>query len=83
MIVPTIHLNGDSRETLLDQCRKALVAIRDAITACREMHPNGRNYYPQGPDAIGKAMSEHEERLSKIFDVRDDLERMMEAIADA
>jgi hypothetical protein len=83
MMIPTIHMNGNSRETLTDQCGKALYAVRDAIDACREMAPNGRNYYTQGPGAIGKAISEHEDRMTKLFDVRDELERMMESIVDA
>jgi hypothetical protein len=83
MMVPTIHMNGDSRETLLGQCRKANDALWDAINALQEMAPNGRNYYWQGTDALGKAVAEHRERMNGLYAVKKEIENMMEAIADA
>jgi hypothetical protein len=83
MMIPTIHANGDSRETLYDQCSKALNAVRDAVEALQEMTPNGRNYYPQGPEAIGDAMSDHWYRRTRLLNVQKELELMLEGIADA
>ena len=48
MILPTIHLNGTSREGLREQVRRAHEAANDLRQALMEMTPNGRDYYPQG-----------------------------------
>jgi hypothetical protein len=80
MMVPTIHLNGDSRETLIGQCQKANEALWDAINALNEMAPNGRNYYPQGTDALGKAVAEHRARMNSLYTVKKEIENMMMAI---
>lgn len=82
MMIPTIHSNGDTQYTLYRQCSDALEAVRRAEAAIQNMIPNGRNYYPQGIDALGKAMSEHFDRRMGLVNVRQQLEAMLEAIAD-
>lgn len=61
--LPTIHLNGTGRDTLLAEYRdayRALNAARDAFcaTTC-----NGRDFYPQGPDAYSRARTERDMML--------------------
>lgn len=80
---PTIHLNGTSREELLRQVCDAVAAVRTAIGALVDMSPNGRDYYPQGSDAINLAVKEHHARLEKLRAVQDELNAMAESIADA
>jgi hypothetical protein len=70
MYTPTIHLNGTSRLTLLEQARAAATALDAAIEAMRRMSPNGRDYYPQGNQAIRAAMLEHTIRLSTLQEMR-------------
>jgi hypothetical protein len=55
-IVPTVHLNGTSKERLLEDLRKAHDAIEQARYAIPV--PHGRDYYPQGEDALGKALDQ-------------------------
>jgi hypothetical protein len=47
--------------------------------------PNGRDYYPQGPDAIKTANHEHLQRMSRLRTTLDEMgemhARMMEHLA--
>lgn len=80
MIAPTIHLNGTSRESLLEALETAYRKLGEAYDALKQTAPNGRDYYPQGPNAIGQATSEHFARLKRIDEVRDELEALAIAI---
>jgi len=80
---PTIHLNGTSRAALLDAYTEASAAVRHAIAAVQNAHPNARDYYPQGDSATGEAMAEHMERLRKLQAVREELYTIAEAITEA
>lgn len=82
MMVPTIHLNGTKKEWLEDQVYRAVMALQAAETAMSEASPNGRDYYVQGPSAIGAAISEHVERMAKIAKVREEMTALYEAIAE-
>jgi hypothetical protein len=82
MTLPTIHTNGDTKDTLYKQCADALEAVRLAVAACREMHPNARNYYPQGDHALTHALVENCYRVSHLTSVQNELEEMLEGISD-
>jgi len=46
--------------------------------------PHGRDYYPQGADAINRAMDEHASRLkTALADVRRELEEILSHILEA
>jgi len=66
MKTPTIHINGTSRQDLVEQYVNARSALHEAIRAMQATAPNGRDYYPQGLQAIHEASSEHQERLYKL-----------------
>lgn len=80
---PTIHMNGTSREALLDQTTEAWGKVNDAISALCHMRPNGRDYYPQGSSAYGLADDEHCERITKLNEVLQELQVLAEHIADS
>jgi hypothetical protein len=82
MLTPTIHLNGTSGEDLLEQYTKAHDAVRKAIDALYEARPNGRDYYVQGPTALGYAQREHEARIAALRKVQEDLVAIGESIQD-
>lgn len=63
---PSVHLNGTSVEALLEQNRKVSRALRTTLEAMSEAAPHGRDYYPQGSEALGKAMAEHKARVDQI-----------------
>jgi len=83
MIKPTIHNNGTSRQALFDQVLNAGYKIYDALKALEAACPNGRDYYPQGADAINKAMAEHTVRHHKLKEVWDDMQELATHISDA
>lgn len=65
-IFPTVHMNGTSKRELVESYEKAAYAIaqaQDALSACS---PNGRDYYPQGNDAISKAMAEFSQAMEHL-----------------
>jgi hypothetical protein len=72
-MIPTIHLNGTSREELIRQLRVAGEALLEARRALENTAPHGRDYYPQGKGAIQQAQTEHYERLRRIDDVYEEL----------
>jgi hypothetical protein len=72
-MIPTIHLNGTSREELISQLRTAGEALLEARRALENAAPHGRDYYPQGKGAIQQAQTEHYERLRRIDDVYEEL----------
>lgn len=78
--VPTVHLNGTSKERLLEAIEEAYTAVGVALEKLSETAPNGRDYYPQGPDAINQAQDEHRARLQKLQDVREELEYLANAL---
>ena len=73
MIKPTIHSNGSSKADLFDRYWTALLAVEAAIDAVAQTGPNGRDYYPQGDDALRQAMAEHRDRLLRLRAVADEL----------
>jgi len=81
MMIPTIHLNGTSRERLLEAIVEANNALIRAQQAVAETAPNARDY-PQGYDALRKAQNEHWARMQKLIEVRQELEDIAEAICD-
>lgn len=81
MRTPTIHINGSSRETLMKDHLDALHALRKAQAALAAIGPNGRDYYPQGADAILEAQLEHQARWAAIQKVIQEIEQIAEAIS--
>ena len=81
LTLPTIHLNGTSRERLIEQYTAAADAINDAYHALMAAAPNGRDYYPQGPQAMEAATREHIDRLSRLDAIHFELVELAEAIA--
>lgn len=45
LAVPTIHLNGTGRDSLIDGLCTASDAINSAYEALKQTAPNGRDYY--------------------------------------
>jgi len=82
MIAPTVHLNGTSKEALLQLNMNAASAVLAAIRALTEAHPNARDFYVQGPGAYKQAVDEHVARLDKLQDVLEELSELTEAISD-
>jgi hypothetical protein len=80
---PTIHLNGSGRDSLVEGWEAAWSAAEAAFEALKRTAPNGRDFYPQGPEALAKAIDEHRDRLRKIQAVQDELQELIQHAMDA
>ena len=83
MMTPTIHMNGTSWNSLLDEIKDATHALSVALEKLAAMRPNARDYYPQGPEAFASAQQEHQCRLDSVGAVRQELNTLAESILDA
>lgn len=81
-MIPTVHMNGDSKADLLSSSMEAHNAVRKAIEAIAGTFPNGRNFYPQGDGAILQAMREHRDRINALELVRQELEQIVEGVSE-
>lgn len=82
MKLPTVHLNGSSPKRLFEAYAEAAGAIRRAMEAVSAAAPNGRDYYPQGPAAIGEAVQEHTTRVLALECVMRDMQMLAEHVQD-
>jgi hypothetical protein len=80
---PTVHLNGTSPDALFEQLANVNGAIRKAISTLQEAAPHGRDYYPQGDNAINEATKEHLDRIARLRSVMSEIEELAEHVADA
>lgn len=80
MMLPSIHMNGTSRAELLAGYVEAIDALDEAIAALRRAAPNGRDYYPQSPQAYPQARDEHLARLAALDAIRQDLNTLAEHV---
>lgn len=81
--LPVIHLNGTSASELLDSHRAALKGLGGALDALRRAAPNGRDYYPLGPDAFAEARDAHLARVAAIEGIIAEVEATALYIMDA
>lgn len=83
LITPRVHLNGTSKEDLLEALSTASDAIHSAIDAVAATVPNGRDHYNHPVrHALTKALSQHDSRIERLASVRDEIHTLMEAICD-
>lgn len=83
MMIPTVHLNGTSATGLRQQYLEAYTAVQNAITALSQSAPHGRDYYVQkDPAAYTKAAGEHQDRMTRLLSVQDELLALYRAVDD-
>ncbi len=82
IILPIVHMNGTSRQELL-QLRKDLYrAIGQAQHALAEMSPNGRDYYPE-KGRLQKAIDQHARRHNMLHDLKAEILMEAELLQDS
>jgi hypothetical protein len=82
LMIPTVHMNGTGKETLLREYVNAMNALDMAIDALRFITVHGRDYYPQGNDAINDAMAQRASHFEKLEEVRFEIEAIAVAISE-
>lgn len=78
MILPTIHFNGSDPERLYKDVTDCLVKFRETEELLAKLQPHGRDYYPQGDEALWVAMNQHEARCQRLKEVKLELELLAE-----
>ena len=81
MMKPTIHLNGTSRQELLEGYLSAIAALNRAIDEVSLTAPNGRDYYVQDGEAWRRASAEHQHRMQRLNAVREEIMEIAAAIS--
>lgn len=76
VITPIIHLNGDRKETLVQNLKAAYAAVRNAQAVLQQCAPNGRNYYPE-PGRFELALAQHTARQQALLEIRKSIEDEM------
>ena len=66
LTLPTVHLNGTSRDGLLEGYIAAMDAIRLAMKALQSAAPHPRDYYVQSNMSAHLARDEHFTRLARF-----------------
>jgi hypothetical protein len=80
MRTPTLHMNGTSKEALLETAENAINSLFDAMSSVALTGPNARDYYPQGSGAFISAQNEHADRMSRLAGVLNELTAIATAI---
>lgn len=75
--LPTIHMNGTPAKMLLEGYDELSFALLSAQDAFGKVEFNARDYYPQGPDAWGKARDEWTELQSQLHAIREKVVTVM------
>lgn len=82
MIIPTVHMNGTDGRDLLEQQQAVLDALRAVPFAMFAATPNGRDYYPQGEDALHEARMAFNKHFKTIQDMITDFDYVLMGIED-
>lgn len=80
VMIPSTHLNGTSKTELIQQNIDAYEHILESIQLLQKACPNGRDFYPQGPQAINAAIEGHRSRVRRLEEVRAELETILLAL---
>ena len=75
--LPTIHMNGTSAKMLMEGYDALSFALLEAAQAFGKCEFNGRDYYPQGPEAWTAARDEWEKMQADIHAVREKVNALL------
>lgn len=72
IIAPIIHLNGDCKETIMGNLKRAIIAVHEAIGALQACSGNERNFYPD-PGRLERYQAQHKARSLHLRTVKQSL----------
>ena len=78
LAMPTIHLNGSSRDTLLEGYIAAMDTLRLAIKALQDAAPHARDYYVKAEGTFCLAQNQHFTRLARLRETLDEINTIAE-----
>lgn len=80
-VLPIVHLNGTSKETLVSLRAVAIDALHAAGQHLAAMAPNGRDYYPVD-GLMAQAQAQHDRRMATLHALIDEIENEMLLISN-
>jgi hypothetical protein len=80
--IPTVHLNGTAGADLKREYHAAYKAIDAAIDALGAATSNGRDFYPQGPDAYSHHRQERNIAFNQLRAAQKHVEEILIGICD-
>lgn len=80
--IPTVHSNGTAGTALYAGYTTAIHSVQDACDAVNNAILNGRDYYPEGPEAFDGARDHRNSMLEKLRSVFEDLQTIAAGIDD-
>ena len=80
LIAPRVHLNGTSKNELLEQLITVGASLRQTMTHLRDASPHARDYYVINSNAYTRARSEFEDRYARVKSVYAEIVAIAEAI---
>lgn len=72
MIYPTVHLNGTSKDALLDPIGEVMGSLVTAINSMPTISPNARDYNGD----FNRAASEHADRIRRLNEIYSELDAL-------
>ena len=69
MTLPTIHLNGTGKETLIEEIDQVYASMSKLMGDFADVTCHPRDYYPQGEDAYPAARQQRQEMFDKLVEV--------------
>jgi hypothetical protein len=80
LCIPTVHLNGTSKDELVGQLRRAIITATALKEFMQEGMPHPRDYYVQGEGIDIRARMHQKVRILKVETIIDDLEAILQGI---
>jgi hypothetical protein len=82
-VFPSVHLNGTSRGSLIEQQHDVWEAANKLMVALSEAAPHGRDYYVQEGNPLTQAQEEHRARVRQVQTIMDDSENTIIKLQEA
>jgi hypothetical protein len=80
--IPTVHLNGTGGDSLKREYHAAYKAIDAAMDALGAATSNGRDFYPQGPDAYYRHRQERDAAFGQLKAAQKHVEEILIGVCD-
>lgn len=80
--IPTIHLNGTSRDHLIGQQNQIVEAARALYDALRDATPHARDYYVSNEHSIEQALEQHRAICKTVAEIEERAIQIAVAIQD-
>ena len=82
IVHPTVHLNGTSREELIDQYSGIFTAIRATRQALQNSAPHSRDYPPHGFSSYPEAREQYQRWTKMLTDLEEEVMNVAVEVAE-